>query len=176
MKSAAKMVKRLAGCLAYGTSLFLVASFGSSQTVTSAGSAKRVRPLNADCVQVDQDLPQRDKIVRPWQMEQLIRVLEGDWDTEDTYEPNGPAASRTTAHSLETFRPGPARLSLIEEFRSKDPGDPSRGLGVFWWEQASHGIHVLWCDNDTPGTGCRLLAGVSIWQGSDFVLTDIRRE
>jgi hypothetical protein len=152
------MVQRLGGYVGYGTALLLAASFASSQTVTTADSAKQVHPLNLDCIQVDQDLPSKGKNVRPWQTEQLIRLLEGDWDTEDTYESNGPTALRTTAHSLETFRPGPARLSLIEEFRSKDPGDRSVGLGVFWWEHGSPGIHVLWCDNDTPGNGCRFAA------------------
>jgi hypothetical protein len=109
-------------------------------------------------------------------MEKLIHVLEGEWDTEDTNEPNSPTGLRTTAHSLETFCPGPARLSLVEEFRSKDPGDPLMGLGVFWWEQALHGIHVLWCDNDTPENSCRLLAGVGTWQGDDFILTDVHHE
>jgi hypothetical protein len=175
MKNARSMVKGLARGMGYGTSFLLAGCFASSQTVSVTASTKQVHHSSVDSVQVSYDLPAKGKTVRPWQMERLIRALAGEWDTEDTFEPDGSTGGRTTAHSLETFRPGPNRLSLIEEYRGKDPGDRSRGLGVFWWEEASGGIHVLWCDNGTPESGCRLLSELGIWQSNNFVLTDVHR-
>lgn len=102
------------------------------------------------------------------QMERLIVALAGEWTTEDTYEAGDHASRPRLGHARETYRVGPARLSLIEEYHGEDSAGQPWATGILWWDEKAHGVHVLWCDSDTLDRGCRVLSGIGKWEGNDY--------
>jgi hypothetical protein len=62
------------------------------------------------------------------QMERLIVALAGEWTTEDTYEAGDDASRPRLGHARETYRVGPARLSLIEEYHGEDSAPWATGF------------------------------------------------
>jgi len=113
-----------------------------------------------------------DKIADPPEMEKLIAALSGEWATEDTYKGDDQTPTGRRKRSRESYRVGPTRLSLIEEYHGENALGKSWATGIFWWDQEAKGIHVLWCDSEAVDMGCRVLAGIGKWEGEDFVLTD----
>jgi hypothetical protein len=113
-----------------------------------------------------------DKIAYPPEMEKLIAALSGEWVTEDTYEGDAQTPTRRRKSSRESYRAGPARLSLIEEYHGENALGKSWATGIFWWDHEAKGVHVLWCDSEAVDMGCRVLPGIGKWEGDDFVLTD----
>lgn len=112
----------------------------------------------------------------PPQMEKLIVALAGEWTTEDAYEVSDQMPTKRREHSRESYRVGPARGSLIEEYHGEDaPGKPW-GTGIFWWDDGAKGVHVLWCDSEAIDMGCRVLSEVGKWEGKEFVQTDLHDE
>ena len=113
-----------------------------------------------------------DKIAYPPEMEKLIAALSGAWATEDTYEGDDQTPTGRWKRSRESYRVGPARLSLIEEYHGENALGKSWATGIFWWDHEAKGVHVLWCDSKAVDMGCRVLLGMGKWEGDDFVLTD----
>jgi hypothetical protein len=111
-----------------------------------------------------------DKIAHPPEMEKLIAALSGEWATEDTYEGDDRTPTGHRKRSRESYRVGPARLSLIEEYHGEDARGKSWATGIFWWDHEAKGVHVLWCDSEAVDMGCRVLPGIGRWEGDDFVL------
>jgi hypothetical protein len=120
-----------------------------------------------------QAVTQKEENANPPQMERLIVALAGEWTTEDTYEASDRASGPRLEHARESYRVGPARLSLIEEYHGEDSAGQPWSTGIFWWDDKAQGVHVLWCDSDAPGRGCRVLSGIGKWEGNDFVQTDV---
>ncbi len=116
---------------------------------------------------------QKEENATPPQMERLIVALAGEWTTEDTYEASDRASRPRLEHARESYRAGPARLSLIEEYHGEDSAGQPWGTGILWWDDKAQGVHVLWCDSDPPGGGCRVLSGIGKWEGNNFVQTDV---
>src|SRR5450755_1173647 len=115
---------------------------------------------------------QKEENANPPQMERLIVALAGEWTTEDTYEASDHASRPRLEHARETYRVGPARLSLIEEYHGEDSAGKPWGTGILWWDDKARGVHGLWCDSDSLDRGCRVLSGIGKWEGNDFVQTD----
>jgi hypothetical protein len=113
-----------------------------------------------------------DKIAYPPEMEKLIAALSGEWATADTYEGDDETPTGRRRRSRESYRVGPARLSLIEEYHGENANGKSWATGIFWWDHEAKGVHVLWCDSEAVDMGCRVLPGIGKWEGTDFVLTD----
>jgi hypothetical protein len=113
-----------------------------------------------------------DKIAHPPEMEKLLAALSGEWATVDTYEEDDHTPTGRRKHSRESYRVGPARLSLIEEYHGENTFGKSSATGILWWDHEARGVHVLWCDSEAIGIGCRVLLGTGKWEGDDFVLTD----
>ena len=113
-----------------------------------------------------------DKIAHQPEMEKLIVALSGEWATEDTYEGDDQTSTGRRKRSRESYRVGPARLSLIEEYHGKNALGKSWATGIFWSDNEAKGVHVLWCDSEAVDMGCRVLSGIGKWEGDDFVLTD----
>jgi hypothetical protein len=120
-----------------------------------------------------QAVVQKKENANPPQMERLIVALAGEWTTEDTYEASDHTSRPRLEHAREIYREGPARLSLIEEYRGEDSAGKPWGTGIYWWEDKAQGVHVLWCDTDALDRGCRILSGIGKWEGDDFVQTDV---
>src|ERR1700680_199174 len=80
-------------------------------------------------------------------MEKLIRALAGEWSTDETYEPSDLVPNGGTGHSRDSYRVGPAGLSLIEKYHSEGAAGKSWGIGVIWWDEKAQGFHFLWCDS-----------------------------
>jgi hypothetical protein len=110
------------------------------------------------------------------QMERLIVALVGSWITEDIYEARDQASRPRLEHARESYRVGPTRLSLIEEYHGQDNAGKQWETGVFWWDGGVQGARVLWCDNSRPDIGCRILSGVGKWEGGNFVQTDVQEK
>jgi hypothetical protein len=117
-----------------------------------------------------------DKIAYPPEMEKLIAALSGEWATEDTYEGDDQTPTRRRKRSRESYRAGPARLSLIEEYHGENALGKSWATGIFWWDNEAKGVHVLWCDSEAADMGCHVLPGIGKWEGDDFVLIDQRAD
>jgi hypothetical protein len=113
-----------------------------------------------------------DKIAYPPEMEKLIVALSGEWTTEDTYVGDDQTPTGRRKRSRESYRFGPARLSLIEEYHGEDALGKSWATGIFWWDRDAKGVHVLWCDSQAVDMGCRVLRGIGKWEGDDFVMMD----
>jgi hypothetical protein len=113
-----------------------------------------------------------DSIAHLPEMERLIAALSGEWATVDTYEEDDQIPTGRRQYSQESYRIGPARLSLIEEYHGENALGKSWATGIFWWDHEAKGVHVLWCDSEAADMGCRVLPGIGKWEGDDFVLTD----
>jgi hypothetical protein len=108
------------------------------------------------------------------QMEKLIDALAGEWSTVETYEASDTMPKGGTGHSRDSYRAGPARLSLIEEYHGDGDAGKAWGAGVIWWDSAVQGSHFVWCDTYALDRGCRVSSEVGRWDGEDFVQTDMR--
>jgi Domain of unknown function (DUF4440) len=106
------------------------------------------------------------------QMERLIHALAGEWATEETYEPSDLVPKGGTGHSRDSYRVGPARLSLIQEYHSEGAGGKSWGIGTIWWDADAQGFHFVWCDSFALDRGCRISSQLGKWIGDDYVATD----
>jgi hypothetical protein len=80
-------------------------------------------------------------------MERLIHALAGEWSTNEIYEPSDLVPNGGTGRSRDSYRVGPARLSLIEEYDSERAGRKSWGIGTIWWDAEAQGFHFGWCDS-----------------------------
>jgi hypothetical protein len=74
---------------------------------------------------------QKEENATPPQMERLIVALAGEWTTEDTYEASDRASRPRLEHARESYRAGPARLSLIEEYHGEDSAGQPWSTGFF---------------------------------------------
>jgi ketosteroid isomerase-like protein len=106
------------------------------------------------------------------QMERLIHALAGEWATEEIYEPSDLLPKGGTGRSRDSYRVGPARSSLIEEYHSEGAGGKSWGIGTIWWDAEAQGFHFVWCDSFALDKGCRVSSQLGKWIGNDYVATD----
>ena len=113
-------------------SLWLVAGFAQARmaaTIAQESAAKNAGTRSAP------------------QMEKLIQALAGEWSTEETYGPSDRVPKGGTGHSRDSYRVGPARSSLIEEYHSERAAGKSWGIGIIWWDAEARGFHFVWCDS-----------------------------
>jgi len=106
------------------------------------------------------------------QMEKLVGALSGEWTTEEIYEPSELLPKGGKGVSRDSYRVGPARLSLIEEYHGEGAAGKSWGIGVIWWDAEAGGFRVVWCDSYALDRGCRVSSHRGKWEGSDYVQTD----
>ena len=110
----------------------------------------------------------------PPPMEKLIQALSGEWSAEEIYDPSDLLPAGGKGHSRDSYRAGPARLSLVEEYHGDGVAGKSWGTGIIWWEAEVHGFRFVWCDSYALDRGCRVSSQVGKWDGDDFVQTDVR--
>jgi hypothetical protein len=122
---------------------------------------------------VHQSATKNDEALRTPQMEKLIRALAGEWSTDETYEPSDLVPKGGKAHSRDSYRAGPARLSLIEEYHSEGDAGESSGIGIIWWDAEAQWFGFVWCDSYTLDQGCRVSSEAGKWNGNDYVETDV---
>lgn len=106
------------------------------------------------------------------QMGRLIHALAGEWSTEETYEPSDLLPKGGRGHSRDTYRIGPARMSLIEEYHGDGAAGKSWGIGTIWWESGADGFHVVRCDSYALDRGCRVSSELGKWEGDAYVQAD----
>jgi hypothetical protein len=111
----------------------------------------------------------------PPPMERLIHALSGEWSTEELYDPSDLLPAGGKGHSRDSYRVGPARMSLVEEYHGDGVAGKSWGTGIIWWEAEDHGFHFVWCDSYALDRGCRVSSQVGKWDGDDFVQNDVRK-
>jgi hypothetical protein len=149
--------------------IWLAGALLASSLPVSPALGQNDAPLNPRHLQM---AAKNDKIAYPPEMEKLIVALSGEWATEDTYEGGDQPPEGRRKRSRESYRAGPARLSLIEEYHGANALGKSWATGIFWWDNEAKSVHVLWCDSEAVDMGCRVLSGIGKWEGDDFVLTD----
>jgi hypothetical protein len=132
--------------------------------------ATRSGPLVATTAQESAAKNAMTKSTSP--MERLIHALAGEWVSKETYEPSDLAPKGGTGLSRDSYRAGPARLSLIEEYHSEGAGGKSWGIGTIWWDAEPQGFHFVWCDSFALDKGCRVSSQLGKWVGDDYVATD----
>jgi ketosteroid isomerase-like protein len=136
------------------------------------GFLKGKRVLNAEEASAGApDHPPANSAQPGPEMQRLLRALEGRWSSSEKYEPNARMPSGGVGQGETVFRPGPGRLSLIEDEHSKNPKGELFGLSVTWWDENAHGYRAIWCANNLP-TGCIVMAKLAQWEGEQFVLGD----
>ena len=145
---------------------------GTFASVVLAQDAEVKRPLQPtdDSVQHTSDAQQLKSPPRP-EMQRLVSTFEGAWSVREEYEPTSQAPRGSEGEGQQLWRPGPAGLTLIEEYRSETPAGKVFGLSVTWWDEMAQAYRALWCVNTNPG-GCTMMASLAKWQGSEFVLGD----
>jgi hypothetical protein len=105
------------------------------------------------------------------QIERLLRELSGTWSITEEFAPATGSPKGKTGQGTIIWRPGPGGYSAVEEYRSKQGDEEISGLGEFWWDEAAHGYHTIWCDSTNP-TGCIDFKNVARWEKSDLVLQE----
>lgn len=131
--------------------------------------------LPAVCVahlEAQQSTKKQDAAKASPQLEKLIAALAGEWSTEESYEPSDLLPKGGKGHSRDTYRPGPARLSLIEEYHSKGDAGESSGIGIIWWDPDAERFSFVWCDSYALDRGCRVSSQSGRWEGNSYVETD----
>ena len=102
----------------------------------------------------------------------LTAALAGHWKTREKYERLESLGTPAIESEGEyVWRPGPAGLTLIEEYRAKTPIGDLIGFGVIWWDQAKQ-LQSLWCANIDP-SGCVMFPRPPFrptWDGKQLVL------
>jgi hypothetical protein len=137
---------------------------GVSLLLNGASGQKAIRSSAAKAAPLSTPAPQ---------MEKLIAALAGEWSTVEKYEASDTMPKGGTGHSRDSYRAGPARLSLIEEYHGEGTAGKAWGTGVIWWDSAVQGFHFVWCDSYALDRGCRVSSDAGRWDGEDFVQTDV---
>ena len=106
------------------------------------------------------------------QLEKLIRSLAGEWFTEENYEPSDLLPKGGKGHSRDSYRPGPGRLSLIEEYNSEGGAGESSGIGIIWWDADAEQFSFVWCDSFALDRGCRVSSQSGRWERNSYIETD----
>jgi hypothetical protein len=106
------------------------------------------------------------------QLERLICSLAGEWSTEENYEPSDLLPKGGKGHSTDSYRPGPGRLSLIEEYKSEGDAGESSGIGIIWWDGNAERFSFVWCDSFALDRGCRVSSQSGRWERNSYVETD----
>ena len=155
------------------SNVWLACALLASWSACQAAFAQDEAPLRRTGPQVPAP---NNKTAQPPEMERLLDALSGAWTTVDTYKESDQAPGARRERSRVSYRVGPARLSLIEEYHGENDPGKTWATGIFWWDHEASGVHILWCDSEAIDMGCRVLRGIGKWQGDVFVLTDQREE
>jgi len=105
------------------------------------------------------------------EIERLLKAFTGTWSIAIKIEPNEKLPKGGGGRGEETWRPGPGRLSLIEEYHSTGDEGALSGLGVAWWNKNLQRYQVTWCDSTNP-IGCILMKHGAKWEGSQVIAMD----
>ncbi len=100
------------------------------------------------------------------EMKKVLSAFTGTWKAEEKHEAmEGMPAGTSTGTTV--FRPGPGKLSLVQDYKSNMEGTPFTGLGLLWFDPATKTFTSMWCDSMTP-SGCAI-GGTGKWVGNDLV-------
>ena len=105
------------------------------------------------------------------EMEKLVKTFSGTWSIAIKIEPNERMPKGGAGQGEEVWRPGPGRLSLIEEYHSSGDEGEFSGLGVAWWDKDTQRYQVMWCASDNP-QGCIAMKHGAKWEGNQVIAED----
>jgi hypothetical protein len=94
------------------------------------------------------------------------RVL-GTWKAIETHEKRRSLPEGGSGEGTVTFTAGPGGLSVLENYRSKNPWGDFANHTVFWWDAEAGGMKSVGCETVHPE--CEVSEGVYKWEGDDLV-------
>jgi Domain of unknown function (DUF4440) len=95
-------------------------------------------------------------------------LMLGTWSIKVQYPPTPDMPGGGTGEGSETWRPGPGRQSVVEEYRERNSKGEVEGLGLAWWDREAQGRRFVWCENDLP-SGCYVSKQVAKWENESLV-------
>lgn len=102
------------------------------------------------------------------EIERLIQAFSGTWSIVLKVEPNEHSPKGGGGRGEEVWRPGPGRLSLIEEYHSTGADGELSGLGVAWWDKKAQRYQVMWCASSNA-KGCIQMTHGATWESTQMV-------
>jgi hypothetical protein len=103
------------------------------------------------------------------EMQRLVALLVGTWDTTLTYAPGPLAPEGGTGTGHETSRPGPGGLSLFIETTAGGPAGQYEAGGIIEWSAAEHVYKLHWVSS-VSHVGSHFDGA---WVGEDLVFNGI---
>lgn len=117
-----------------------------------------------------QTQPEKLKLPGP----DVQNLMLGTWKTMAQYERTADMPNGGTASGIETWRPGPGGLSVIEESSEKNAQGDMAGLAIAWWDAKAQGQRFVWCDSGNPD-GCWVSKEVAKWVDGSLIWTEERK-
>lgn len=151
--------------------LLASASLGLALTVSPrAGTAQMAGKADIRVYAEAQPVPRLEVKAGP-EIARLLHELSGTWSISEELAPDASSPKRKVGKGTIIWRPGPGGFSAVEEYRSQQGDEEITGLGAFWWDEAAHGYHTIWCDSTNPG-GCIDFKNTARWEGETLVLQE----
>ena len=102
-----------------------------------------------------------------------MNVFAGTWSITEEYAPNQWMPNGGVAHGDEVWWPGPAGLSLIEEYHARTPSGEVFGMSISWWDAQAQRYQTVWCASVLPA-GCVTPSDGLRWVADQLVYLDER--
>ena len=100
-----------------------------------SAACQKAQPDQSAKAGVQQLTDQNTKSQTP--IEKLINALSGEWSAEEVYYPSDLLRAGGKGRSRESYRAGPARMSVIQEYHDNGVAGEAWGTGIIWWGSAS---------------------------------------
>lgn len=108
-------------------------------------------------------------------LQSLAKLMAGTWNLKVNLEPSPEAPKGLQGTGEETWRPGPADLTLTDEETFSAGPMKATIVGLFWTDHATHKLHALDCNNQNPHT-CDLkdaVNGTTVqWDGRELTVEE----
>ena len=110
---------------------------------------------------------QRPSSVPSPEMQRLSNFIVGTFDVVEKHH-GRPGAMEWEATGTASYRPGPDRLSVIEDYRSTGPQGAFSAVAVLWWDPEARVFRHFECESGDP---CGVVDDKGAWDGEAIVFT-----
>src|SRR5581483_4571290 len=110
------------------------------------------------------------------ELQSLTEALSGEWSLTVKFEPSPSAPNGLSNTGEESWRPGAAGFTLLEEEHLRTPEGDLSLLGIVWWNTRNKSFHGMECQNLLPYT-CDVKGALNditmSWDGKQFVIDEM---